>query len=55
MSSSVQIVDAAAPGTPLYGQGYVPTADGPITITWVPAVEGVASAPAPAVSVGTMG
>ncbi|DBA92352.1 hypothetical protein WJX77_003824 [Trebouxia sp. C0004] len=50
--SSVYIVDAAAPGTPLYGQGYVLTADSPVTVTWVPYEEGTAAAPSPAVAMG---
>ncbi|DBA84774.1 hypothetical protein WJX77_006512 [Trebouxia sp. C0004] len=48
--SSLYVIDAASPGTPLWGNGYVPTAGSPLTVTWVPAVEGIAPTPSPAVA-----
>ena len=39
------MLDAAAAHDPLYGKGYVATADSPVTIVWVPSVEGVAGEP----------
>ena len=43
---AVQVLDAAAPGDSLYGKGFVATAERPVTIVWVPSVEGVAGSPA---------
>ena len=40
---NLQVLDAAAPRDPLYGKGYVATADSPVKIVWVPSVEGVAA------------